>query len=245
PTAAPGAPTTPAAASAVATRPAPRSIAVQTSAPAAHRPSPAKPAPSKSAVAPVGAKPGTYSEATTGTIKSALGTMSADGDTTLTVSADKGRDQEQKEVDKNSTTDEIARFAADGSVRFTYLHISSAAFDDTFTFTTPELVFPAKPAPGQTWSWSAKSDDGKTTITFKGTYKGTEDVTIGGTVVHCLIVQADFTLQSDTTITVTQTADYAPAYGLIVRQHQMASGTAYGTPFTADTTTTLKSLTPQ
>ena len=230
---------------ATSTAPPVGAVTVSTKAPATHHPSSTKPKPSSSANATVGAKPGSYPETATGTVKIGGSSSPADGTATLTVSPPQGTDQEQANKSQQSSTDEIARFGADGSVRLTFLHISSAAFDDSFHFATPELILPAKPVAGTTYSWSAKSDDGKTTIDYKGTVKGTENVTIGGTVVHCIVVQSSFTLSGGTNVSVTQTDDYAAAYRLVVREHQVASGKAFGLPFTADITTTLTRLTPQ
>jgi hypothetical protein len=173
------------------------------------------------------------------------GKQPADGPATLVVSPPSGTDQTQATTSADSQTEETARFGSDGAVRLTFLHLENQAFDVSFHFASPEVILPAGARAGMTYSWTAKSDDGKTTLAYTGSVKGTETVTVGGTAVRCVVIQSTLALSGGTNLRVTQTDDYSPDNRLIVREHQIASGSFGPLPFTADITTTLDRLTPR
>jgi hypothetical protein len=88
------------------------------------------------------------------------------------------------------------------------------------------------------------STDGKTHASYAAKVVRQETMTIGGTRVATWVIDSRLKLTGDLTYTDDESTWYDEGRLLQVKTRTQGSGTFSGVPFTTDTTSTLRSLTP-
>ena len=187
---------------------------------------------------------GSYTYDTTGTVTVLGSSKDASGTSTLTVDAPaSGSQHSVLSEGQGKTTQDVLRRSS-GSY-LSRLQITNAAFDKTFAPSPEALLLPAPAKPGATWTWTATSTDGKTTLTAKNTVLRTENLAIGGQPVSTTVIRTVLALRgADLTYDGTQDTWFAPAEHLAVKQHNTGNGNASGLAFSSDTTSTAQSARP-
>jgi hypothetical protein len=189
---------------------------------------PAGPAPAAGAV-PL-PPPGTYTYRQHGTAKSALGDQSLDGDSTLTVDQPQGSREHSTQRDRGGSTEQVLVSQA-GGLYLAEIHLSQTGFDEDFKPAQPVLLFPGNAHKGQQWQWHMTSTDGKYTLNARLTVT---DLSSSGVTLSSVI----HLTSSDINLTIHQ-RDRSGTDAVIVREHAVTDGTAYGTPFHSDVTRVL------
>jgi hypothetical protein len=195
---------------------------------------------------PAGVKataPGTYTYKVTGT-QQVLTPTPQPIDTTSSMKVDplQGTDQHTSESGQQGGTEQILRFQADGAY-LVDLKLSGAISKE-FKLEPPGLVFPQPATIGKTWTWNAKSTDGKTTVKSDFKVVRTETIAIGGEQVPTVVLEATVTTGGDVVSTSKRTIWTSEAYRLVVRQDDKTNGTYSGYAFKFDTSSVLQSTKP-
>lgn len=126
------------------------------------------------------------------------------------------------------------------------INISQPGFAEDFRPVGAALYFPASYHVGSRWSWQAKSTDGKYTLNVTSAITGTSTQTIGGHALRTLVVDSTLHITgAGFDITVDQRDYVSVNYALVVREHAVSHGTAYGMNVSSDITRVLRSTTPQ
>jgi hypothetical protein len=186
--------------------------------------------------------PGNYGYHVTGSSTSALGSQHYDENSTLQVDRPQGHRQHTKQQDKSGSTEQELVAATDG-LRLGDLHLSQQGFNEDFRPSSPVLLLPANPSAGQRWQWSMRSTDGKYTLhgRLEVTSLHSSAQTTDGSSRKTITISSVLDLRGkDIDMTIHQ-QDQATRDGVIVREHTVTDGTAYGTKFSSDLTRTLSS----
>jgi hypothetical protein len=192
---------------------------------------------------PVALQPsGTYTYHLSGSSSSALGDQPVDGNSTLTVDPPQGQRQHSTQRDDQGSTEQTVVAQVDG-LHLADIHLSQSGFDEDFRADKPVLLGPAHPSNGQSWKWHLVSTDGKYTLHAHLTVADTHSSakTSSGAREHTVEIKSVLVLDSkDIHLTIHQD-DQATGDAVIVREHAVSDGTAYGTKFHSDVTRTLAS----
>ncbi|HMC72166.1 MAG TPA: hypothetical protein VKJ07_23610, partial [Mycobacteriales bacterium] len=98
---------------------------------------------------------------------------------------------------------------------------------------------------GRTWSWQAKSTDGKYTLDVTTTISGNTTVPVGGKSQKAVVADSTLHITGQAfDLTVQQRDWVSSAYALVLKEHSVTHGTAYGTTISSDITRKLRSTTP-
>lgn len=213
-------------------------------APSSKAPQPNPRASTSPAAAALRATPGTYSGHTTGQQNAGFGSQPVDEDDQLVVSNRTNDWQDDTLSDSDQTNDTVVRFVGD-TVELSFLRIKTGLFDVSFHMPRPVLALGPASAGTTPWSWSATSDDGKTSATFSGHRSGTDVLTVAGRQVRCVRILATLKLSGSVTLNVDITDDYDPASHVDVLIRDNATGHVGALDFSSDTTHRLTSLTPE
>jgi hypothetical protein len=173
--------------------------------------------------------PGTYTYRQHGTASSALGDQSLDGDSTLTVDQPQGNREHSTQRDQGGSTEQVL-VGRTGGLFLAEIHLAQTGFDEDFKPAHPVLLFPADAHKGQRWRWHMTSTDGKYTLNARLTITNLGATVSLSTVIHLT--------SSDINVTIHQ-SDKAGQDAVIVREHAVTDGNAYGTPFHSDVTRVL------
>jgi hypothetical protein len=175
--------------------------------------------------------PGTYTYRQHGTSSSALGNQSLDGASTLTVDAPQGDREHSTQRDRGGSTEQVL-VGQTGGLFLAEIHLAQPGFDEDFKPAQPVLLFPAGARAGRHWHWHMTSTDGNYTLTAR-----LEVTAIGKTVSLSSVLHLT---SSDISLTIHQ-SDKSGRDAVILREHAVTDGTAYGTPFRSDVTRVLTS----
>lgn len=186
--------------------------------------------------------PGTYTYDTSGTVTAGT-PRDASGTATLTVDAPAGKSQHSALANDQGRTEQDIVSRTTGAY-LARLHIANPAFDKEFRPSSPVLLVPNPAAPGRTWSWTATSTDGKTTVAVTARITRRETLTIGGAATPTSLVTSTLKLTGDVTYTAQMQNWYDAAHRLSVKDHTRGSGTFGGVAFTTDITSVLRSTRP-
>ena len=181
---------------------------------------------------------GTHAQRVSGTVRTSLGEDDVDPDGELSVGSPSGPTQTVRLT--NSALDyDLTQTLGDDGLRVSRLHLRSALFDVTFA-PSDETLLPAHPRTGDTWTWSAPSTDGSSTLTFSARYDGTRTVDVAGRRVatHRVVVR----LRSTGSLTFDSTSeqDLSTRTLLPVSQHTRSTGSYNGVGFATDITAILR-----
>lgn len=204
----------------------------------------ATPRASATAAAALRATTGTYSGHTTGQQNAGFGSQPVDEDDQLVVSNRTNDWQDDTLSDSDQTNDTVVRFVGD-TVQLSFLRIKTGLFDVSFHMPRPVLALGPASAGTKPWTWSATSDDGKTSATFSGHRSGTDVLEVAGHQVRCVRILATLKLSGSVTLNVEITDDYDPASHVDVLIRDNATGHVGALDFSSDTTHRLTSLTPE
>jgi hypothetical protein len=194
---------------------------------------------------PAGVKataPGSYTYKVKGTMT--VGAAPQPVDTTATMKVDplQGTDQHSSLSGQQGGTETVLRYQGDG-VYLVDLKLTGAVSKE-FKPTPPALAFPQPATVGKTWSWSATSTDGKTTVKSDFKVLRTETIAVGGEQVPTVVLDATVTTDGDVKSTSHRTIWTSEAYRLIVRQDDKINGTYGGFAFSGDTSSVIQSTKP-
>lgn len=195
-----------------------------------------KPAPAKATA------PGTYAYDSKGTVT--VGTpRQVEGTQTLVVDRPSGATQHtvQSSDQGRQEQDVLVR---DGGTYLTRLTLTNPAFDKTFAPDPAVLLVPDPATVGRAWTWSARSTDGKTTVTARNSVVRTETLTIGGQRVPTSVVRTLLQIRGDVVFDGTTDTWYSEALRLPVKDRSQGEGTVSGVAFTFDVTSTMRSTRP-
>jgi hypothetical protein len=172
------------------------------------------------------------------------GSQNASGTSTQAVDAPQGARQHSKTDGQNGSQDTTLEVRKDG-LHVIDLALASQGFNEDFKPVGDALYFSADYRVGRKWSWQAKSTDGKYTLDVTTTISGNTTVPVGGKSLKAVI--ADSTLHitgSAFDLTVQQRDWVSTAYALVLKEHSVTHGTAYGANISSDITRKLRSTTP-
>ncbi|GAC1439471.1 MAG: hypothetical protein NVSMB55_01030 [Mycobacteriales bacterium] len=124
------------------------------------------------------------------------------------------------------------------------LVITNPAFTKDFRFAPPVLLLPEPATNGRSYSWRARSTDGKTTASVTARIDRRETITIGGARVPTVVVKSTLELTGDITYTGTMETWRDPAHRLTVKEHAVGKGTVSGFMFSSDITSVARSTRP-
>lgn len=184
--------------------------------------------------------PGSYTYRVNGSSSSALGKQSLDGDSTLAVDQPQGNSEHSVQRDKGGSTEQTLVSHA-GGLYLSDLHLSQSGFDEEFKPVGRALLFPARAHQGQRWHWRMRSTDGNYTLTADlevSDLHSTATTTSGQRVKTVSLSSVLHLRSSDINLTIHQ-QDQAGRDAVIVREHAVTDGTAYGTPVHSDATRVL------
>jgi hypothetical protein len=188
------------------------------------------------------AAPGTYTYDTSGTV-TAGSSRDASGTATLTVDPPAaGRQHSLLGNDQGRTEQDVT--VKTGGTFLVKLVITNPAFDKTFQPPSPVLLVPDPPTTGRTWSWTAKSTDGKTTAAVTARIKGQETLTIGGTPTPTTLIESTLQLTGDITYTAHMQNWVDRAHRLSVKDHTKGEGSFGAVTFTSDITSVIRTTKP-
>lgn len=195
-------------------------------------------APGKAPGKPTGfTRAGRYTYDVSGTSTQPLsGTQQVSGTQTDTYDAPRGSSQHSRTTSSQGSTDQTLSVQRTG-LYMQDIHLSMQGFDEDFRPVGTALFFPASYRTGSQWSWRARSTDGKYTL----------DVSSKVSSVSRSSVVLDSALHisgSGFDINVSQRDVVSPTYALILKEHSVTKGTAYGANISSDITRTLRSTTP-
>ena len=188
---------------------------------------------------------GTNSSAVTGKSTSPLGAQDVSGTSTLSVDAPKGFSQHSTQSGKDGSQ-EMTVDVRSGGLYLAEIKISSQGFNEDFAPSPPVLYFPANYSKGRKWSWKATSTDGKYTINVTSVITSTSSsVMVGGKSQPALIVDSTLHITGSGFDITDQQRDWvSTSYALVLKEHAVTNGSAYGASFSSDVTRTLRSTTP-
>lgn len=185
---------------------------------------------------------GSYTYAIQGKSTSALGSQSLNGNSSLVIESLSPTSERSTQRDKSGSTAETL-VARAGGLYLADIHLTQTGFDEDFKPAKPVLLFPASAHRGQQWTWHMTSTDGKYTLSAKlsVTNLHSSATTTHGQRYRTVSLSSVLHLTSkDIDVTITQ-QDEATRDAVIVREHSVSDGTAYGTKFHSDATRVLAS----
>ena len=184
--------------------------------------------------------PGSYTYQLSGSSTSVLGKQDLDGESTLTVDQPQGNRQHSTQRDKGGSTEQVVVARLDG-VFLAEIHLAQQGFDEDFKPASPVLLFPLPAHRGQHWRWHMTSTDGKYTLTARLTVDDLHSSarTTNGEQVDTVALTSVLHLKSDDIDLTIHQHDEAGQDGVIIREHAVSDGTAYGTKFHSDATRAL------
>jgi hypothetical protein len=187
---------------------------------------------------------GVYDYRLSGEEKSPLGTRTLSGTSTLTVDAPQGTSQHSQQKDDGGTTDQTVTLTNSG-LFLADLKMHQQGFSEEFAPHPPVLLYPVSATTGRHWSWHMTSTDGNYTLRATLTIaKSDGHAVVHGQQLRTVTVRSVLHISgSSITMTIHQT-DVAARDGLIVREHAVGDGTAYGAAFHTDTTRVLENSQP-
>lgn len=186
--------------------------------------------------------PGAYTYDISGTVT--VGTaQDASGTATLTVDRPAGARQHSVLKSDRDRTEQDVVVRTNGTY-LVRLSITNPAFSKEFRPAAPVLLVPDPADPGRSWSWTATSTDGKTTVQVSARIARRETLTIGGVRTPTSVVTSTLKLTGDVTYTGRMETWYDAAHRLSVKEHTRGEGTFGGVAFTTDVTSVLRSTRP-
>jgi len=188
--------------------------------------------------------PGVYDYRLSGEEKSPLGTRTVSGTSTLTVDPPQGASQHSQQKDDDGTTDQTVTITKSG-LFLVDLKMHQQGFSEEFAPHSPVLLYPATATNGRHWSWHMMSTDGNYTLRATLTVaKSAGHAVVHGQRLRTVTLRSVLRISgSSIKMTIHQT-DVAARDGLIVREHAVGDGTAYGAAFHTDTTRVLENPRP-
>ena len=172
------------------------------------------------------------------------GNQNVSGTSTEVVDAPQGSRQHSKTDGQNGSQDSTLEVRKDG-LHVIDLAIASQGFNEDFKPVGDAVYFSADYRVGRKWSWQAKSTDGKYTLDVTTTVSGNTTVPVGGKSLKALIADSTLHITGQAfDLTVQQRDWVSTAYALVLKEHSVTHGTAYGANISSDITRTLRSTTP-
>jgi hypothetical protein len=184
------------------------------------------------------ATPGSYTYKTTG--NSSFGPVNETS--TLKVDPPSGSDQHSAQTGQQGGTETVLRYQADG-VYLVSLKLSGQITKE-FRLNPPGLALPQPATVGRTWSWTATSTDGKTSVKSDFKVLRTETIAVGGEQVPTVVLETVVTTSGDLVSTSKGTRWVSEAYRLTVREDSQMQGTYSGFSFNSTTSSLLQSTKP-
>jgi hypothetical protein len=173
---------------------------------------------------------GDYTYRAHGHAETALGDRDFDGRSHLSVTAPSD-DRRHTTLRGEDGTTEQTLVRDDDGLYLADLKMSQQGFDAEFRPATPVLLFPAGAEVGDKWSWRMTSTDGD--YTLRATLRLTDDsgsASVSGRRVPTVTLKGTLVLEGDDFSMTLHQQDEAAAGGLVVHEHTVGDGTAYGTP---------------
>ena len=187
---------------------------------------------------------GTYTYDISGTASTKLGTQKISGTDTFAVDPPNGTEQKTTQANKQGSRNQILDVRSTG-LFLVDLNIDEPGFKEDFKPVGTAMYFPGNYKVGSAWKWTARSTDGKYTLTDSSKITSTANVVIGGKSIPTLIVDSVLHFTGNgLDLTDNQRDWVSTAYALIVKEHLAAKGNASGITFTSDETRTIRSTTP-
>jgi hypothetical protein len=184
--------------------------------------------------------PGSYKYRVTGNSTSFFGSQQVNDTATLVVDEPNGNTERTKQQSQDGSTVQGLASRSDG-LYLTEVHLSQTGFDADFKPVGKALLFPGRAHQGQSWQWTMKSTDDKYTLHARLTIADLHSsaTTQSGDRVSTVAVSSILHITgSNFDITVHQ-RDESGRDALIVREHAVTNGTAYGTKVQSDVTSVL------
>jgi hypothetical protein len=190
-------------------------------------------------------RPGSYTYDVSGTATQPFGgSQNVSGTSIQAVDPPQGSHQHSKTDGQNGSQETTIEVRQDG-LHVLDIAIASQGFNEDFKPVGDALYFSSDYRVGRKWSWQAKSTDGKYTLDVTTKISGNGTVPVGGKSLNALI--ADSTLHITGTafdLTVQQRDWVSTTYALVLKEHSVSHGTAYGANISSDITRKLRSTTP-
>lgn len=184
--------------------------------------------------------PGSYKYHVTGNSTSFFGSQQINDTATLVVDEPSGNTERTKQQDQEGSTVQGLASHTDG-LYLTEVHLSQTGFEADFKPVGTALLFPAEAHQGQSWNWTMKSTDGKYTLHAQLTISDLHSsaTTGSGDQVSTVAVTSVLHITGNNFDITVHQRDESGRDALIVREHAVTNGTAYGTKVQSDVTSVL------
>jgi hypothetical protein len=187
--------------------------------------------------------PGTYTYDTSGTVAAGASKRDASGTATLTVDPPSaGKQHSLLGTDQGRTEQDVV--VRSGGTYLVRLAITNPTFSKEFRFAQPGLLVPDPATTGKSWSWTAKSTDGKTTAAVTARVTGQETLTIGGVQTPTTVIESVLKLTGDITYTAHMQNWADLTHRLSVKDHTKGEGMFGAVQFTTDITNVIRTTKP-
>jgi hypothetical protein len=188
---------------------------------------------------------GTYTYDLSGTAKQPFGgSQNVSGTDSEAVDAPQGSRQHTRTSGQNGSQDLTLAVAKDG-LHVVDIAIASPGFNEDFHPVGNAVYFPADFKVGEKWSWQAKSTDGKYTLGVTTAISGSTSMSVGGKSLKVLVVDSTLHITGSAFDVTAQQRDWvSTAYALVLKEHTVTHGTAFGAGLSSDVTRKLRSTTP-
>ena len=188
---------------------------------------------------------GTYTYDISGTAQSPFGgQQNLSGTDTDTVDAPQGSDQHSKTNGQNGSQEQTLQVRSSG-LYVVDIKIASQGFNEEFKPVGTAMYFPASYSVGKHWSWQAKSTDGKYTLDVNSKISGQTTQNVGGKSLKALVVDSTLHITGTGFDLTSQQRDWVSVqYALVLKEHTVTHGTAYGANISSDATRKLRSTNP-
>ncbi len=187
---------------------------------------------------------GTYTYDVSGTASTKATTQKQSFVETFAVDAPKGTLQKSTEKNQNGSRDTTLDSRSTGLyVADIYFHQGS--FNEDFKPVGTAVYFPSSYPVGTSWTWTAKSTDGKYTLSDSSKVTSTGKLTVGGQSLPTVVVDTVLKFTGSGFNLTDQQRDWiSTSYALVLKEHLLTSGTIQGFEIKSDETRTIRSTTP-
>ena len=166
------------------------------------------------------------------------------GTSTQVVDPPQGARQHSKTDGQNGSQDTTLEVRKDG-LHVIDIAIASQGFNEDFKPVGDALYFSADYRVGRKWSWQAKSTDGKYTLDVTTTISGNTTMSSDGKSLKVVIADSTLHITGQAFDLTSQQRDWvSTSYALVLKEHSVTHGTAYGANISSDITRRLRSTTP-
>jgi hypothetical protein len=188
---------------------------------------------------------GTYTYDLSGSTTTRLGTQKISGTDTLAVDPPKGTLQKTTQTSRQGGSRNQTLNVKPAGLFVVDADFNQPGFKEDFKPVGTATYFPGNYHVGSAWKWSAKSTDGKYTLSVSSTISSKSSISLRGQSIPVLIIDSVLRITgANFDLTDNQRDWVSTAYALVVKEHLVTSGKIAGFSYSGDETRTIRSTTP-